>query len=74
MGVARKEVNFVGEGLDQNRAIDSLQHIYDQLQMIDHVLELQVDHAILDTFQRQNQQVNVAMIEKNIISYTQHNK
>lgn len=64
MGVARKEINFVGDGFDQKEIIDSLQHIYDQLQMINHVLDLQVDHAIHKNFQAYNLQINEAMKTK----------
>lgn len=64
MGLAKKEFNFSGDGLDQKEIIDSLQHIYDQLQMINHVLDLQVDHAVLETFQQNNQQINQAMKTK----------
>ncbi|WP_404452814.1 hypothetical protein LG329_01475 [Virgibacillus necropolis] len=74
MGVVRKEINIVGDGLNQKGTIDSLQHIYDQLQMIDHVLDLQVDHAILDTFQRHNKQINEAMKEKSRMVCSLHDR
>lgn len=63
MSIARKEMNF-NHGLDQKRTIESLQHIYDQLQMIDHVLDLQIDQAVLDNFHQHNQQVNMVMRAK----------
>lgn len=59
MGIAKKEIDF-----DQRDVIDSLQHIYDQLQMINHVLDLQVDRAIHENFQQNNQQINEAMKTK----------
>ncbi|ASK63370.1 hypothetical protein CFK37_14990 [Virgibacillus phasianinus] len=64
MSIARKEIDFDGAGLERNGAVDSLQHVYDQIQMIDHVLDLQVDHAILDAFHHHNQQVNLVMKDK----------
>ncbi|WP_430785614.1 hypothetical protein VBD025_11615 [Virgibacillus flavescens] len=70
MGIARNEINVSSDGLDQKGTNDSLQHIYDQLQMIDHVLELRVDRAILDSFQSANQNMNNAMIVKNRLRST----
>lgn len=68
MGIANKELVF-----DQKEIIDSLQHIYDQLQMIDHVLEIQVDRAIHETFQQNNQQLNEVMKTKSSIIHTYRN-
>lgn len=59
MGIVKKEVVF-----EEREIIDSLQHIYDQLQMINHVLDLQVDRAIHETFQANNQQINEVMKTK----------
>lgn len=69
MGIERNVINDVGDGLEHKGTIDSLQHIYDQLQMIDHVLDLRVDHAILDNFQNVNQNMNIAMKEKNRLRF-----
>lgn len=59
MGIVKREVVF-----EEKEIIDSLQHIYDQLQMINHVLDLQVDRAIHETFQANNQQINEVMKTK----------
>lgn len=67
MGIARKEVNQVSDGLNKKDTTDSLQHIYDQLQLVDHVLKLRVDQALLDSFKNQNQQMNIVMKEKSDI-------
>ncbi|ASN05540.1 hypothetical protein [Virgibacillus necropolis] len=72
MGMAQKDVNFVGGGISEKRTIETLQHIYDQLQMINHVLDNKVDDAVLETFQRHNQQVNVTMKEKASVCSKQH--
>lgn len=56
MGLAKKEIVF-----DEKEIIDSLQHIYDQLQMINQVLDVQVDQAIQENFQAHNQQINEVM-------------
>lgn len=56
MGIANKEMVF-----DQKNIMDSLQDIHEQLQKIEHVLDIQVDHAIHETFQANNQEINEAM-------------
>ncbi|MFZ3578134.1 hypothetical protein [Virgibacillus sp. DJP39] len=73
MGIMRNEISNMADGLDNKSTCNSFKHIYEQLQLMDHVLDLQVDHAIQKTFQQQNQEINFAMQKKSDIRTTLRN-